>query len=469
KRRSGIGLAVAIGGTLAESVYGGDLSRLRARRKDCPSLRALAAHPRVPFSLTTLHQAIGVYELVQRIPELPATHLTLTHLRLVLPYGDEIQRRLLLQALAEEWNTRQLEQAVRAIKPLRGKGGRPRLPRVVKTLNQLDRIAGEDAAWEDLDALRPMRPEQRAALAAQVARTWFVAVEARRQVDLAQEAETLFQDTADAVRDRFERGQDQGQAAQLRLAETDVATARAARLERQQVLESTVRQLEVLLGRHPGGKMEVPSQLAALPRRPPAGLPSELLLRRPDVVAAERRFAASGRRLLEARRALFPQISLTGGTGTSSGDLADLLDSQFGVWNLAGNLAQPILTGGRLRGEVKVRDAKEKELLESLQQTVLDAFGEVETALAVDPLLAQRQAALQQALELAEQANEAAREEFAGGTGDLLTVFSAQNRLIQLRSQAVTLQRLRLENRINLHLALGGDFELHAAGTGAGE
>ncbi|MEZ4436245.1 MAG: hypothetical protein R3F65_27930 [bacterium] len=170
KRRSGIGLAVAIGGTLAEGVYGGDLTRLRERRNDCPSLRAIAAHPRVPYSLTTLHQAIGVYELVQRIPELPATHLTLTHLRLVLPYGDEIQRRLLLQTLAEEWNTRQLEQAVRAIKPLRGKGGRPRLPRVVKTLNQLDRIAGEDAAWEDLDALRPMRPEQRAALAAQVAR-----------------------------------------------------------------------------------------------------------------------------------------------------------------------------------------------------------------------------------------------------------------------------------------------------------
>ncbi|MEZ4437272.1 MAG: hypothetical protein R3F65_33170, partial [bacterium] len=64
KRRSGIGLAVAIGRTLAESIYDGDLTRLRDRRSDCPSLRAIAAHPRVPYSLTTLHQAIGVYELV---------------------------------------------------------------------------------------------------------------------------------------------------------------------------------------------------------------------------------------------------------------------------------------------------------------------------------------------------------------------------------------------------------------------
>ena len=169
KRRSGIGLAVAIGRTLAESIYDGDLTRLRDRRSDCPSLRAIAAHPRVPYSLTTLHQAIGVYELVQRIPELPATHLTLTHLRLVLPYGEEIQRQLLTQALAEEWNTRQLQQAVRAIKPLRGKGGRPRLPRVVKTLNHLGRIAGEEAAWDDIGDLALMPPEQRAALAVKVA------------------------------------------------------------------------------------------------------------------------------------------------------------------------------------------------------------------------------------------------------------------------------------------------------------
>lgn len=88
----------------------------------------------------------------------------------MLPYGDDIQRRLLLQALAEEWNTRQLEQAVHAIKPSRGKGGRPRLPRVVKTLNQVGRIAGEDTAWDDLDELAPMPPEQRAALAGQITR-----------------------------------------------------------------------------------------------------------------------------------------------------------------------------------------------------------------------------------------------------------------------------------------------------------
>ena len=169
KRRSGITLAVAVGRTLVEGIYHGDLARLRDRHNDCPTLRAIAAHPRVPFSLTALHQAIGVYDLVGRFPALPGTPLTLTHLRLVLPYPDAVQRRLLRQALAGEWSTKQLEQATRALKPARNKGGRPRLPRVVKTLNHLDRLAREEVAWADLDDLAGLPAEQRAALAGRVA------------------------------------------------------------------------------------------------------------------------------------------------------------------------------------------------------------------------------------------------------------------------------------------------------------
>jgi hypothetical protein len=170
RRRHGIDLAVSVGRAVLEGVYGGDIERLRDRNNDCPTLRSLAAHPRIPFNLTALHQAIGIYCLVERLPELPQTELTATHLRLVLPYGDDVQDRLLRQALAEEWTTKQLEQAARAIKPTRGKGGRPRLPAAVKTLNQLDRLAGEGTAWADLDALAGLPAERRAVLARKVAR-----------------------------------------------------------------------------------------------------------------------------------------------------------------------------------------------------------------------------------------------------------------------------------------------------------
>ncbi len=320
--------------------------------------------------------------------------------------------------------------------------------------------AGVSAATAEAEAASKDIRAAQASIAAQIAATWFTLAESKEQVALATEAEAIFQKTADAVRERFLRGQqeDGGAAAQLRLAESDAATARAARIERQQTLESSARQLEILLGRYPSGQLAA-AKLPPIPGKVPAGLPSELLQRRPDVLAAERRFAASGKRLSEARRALFPRLALTSSSGTTTGDLSELLNSDFGVWQLAGNVVQPLFTGGQLRAEAKVRYSKQDEALAQLQQSVLKAFGEVENTLAAERLLAERASAIDSATSLAAQADEAARADYAGGVSDLLTVLTAQTRLVQLRSQQLTLRRLRLENRVNLHLALGGDFK----------
>lgn len=319
--------------------------------------------------------------------------------------------------------------------------------------------AGQSAATAEAEAAAQDIRAAQASIAAQIASTWFTLAESKEQVALAAETEAIFKKTADAVRERFLRGQqeDGGAAAQLRLAESDTSTARAARIERQQALESSARQLEILLGRYPSGQLAA-AKLPPIPGKVPAGLPSELLQRRPDVLAAERRFAASGKRLSEARRALFPRLALTSSSGTTSGDLSELLNSDFGVWQLAGNVVQPLFTGGQLIAEAKVRYSKQDEALAQLQQSVLKAFGEVENTLAAERLLAERAAAIDSATSLAAQADEAARADYAGGVSDLLTVLTAQSRLVQLRSQQLTLRRLRLENRVNLHLALGGDF-----------
>lgn len=319
--------------------------------------------------------------------------------------------------------------------------------------------AGKAAALADAQAAAQDLRAAQTSLAARVASAWFTIAEESAQAALARETESTFQKTADAVRERFARGQqeDGGAASQLRLAQTDAATARAARIEREQSLDSARRRLEVLLGSYPAGQIKAAS-LPPMPAKPPVGLPSELLQRRPDVLAAERRFAAAGKRLTEARRALFPRLALTSSAGTATGELGDLLKSDFGVWQLAGNVVQPIFSGGQLRAEAHVRYAREREALAELQQTVLNAFGEVESALAAERLLAERAAAVDAALALARQADEAARSEFAGGVGDLLSILAAQNSVLRLRSQQLTLQRLRLENRVNLHLALGGDF-----------
>ena len=193
---------------------------------------------------------------------------------------------------------------------------------------------------------------------------------------------------------------------------------------------------------------------------PPAGLPSELLLRRPDILAAERRFASSGSLLKQGKRAFYPSIKITASGGTTTDSFSNITNSDFGVWRLAGALSQPIWAGGALRSEYSRLKSDDRAALASLQSTVLNAFGEVEQALVADRFMAQRGEATSAALKSATEAAEAANADYAGGTGDALTLITAQSNRIMLASQLVTLRRLRLDNRVSLHLALGGDYRV---------
>ncbi len=318
-------------------------------------------------------------------------------------------------------------------------------------------IAATQAALQDERAAR-------AAIAAQTARAWLALIEANEQMDLAEEAIKAYQDTEKSLEERFRTGQagDQGGlGAQLRLARSDIQTARAALEQRREIQGQAARALEVLLGRYPQGERHHGERLPALTSPPPAGLPSELLLRRPDILAAERRFAAQGMRQKEARRAVWPSFKLTGSAGTSTAGLGSLLASDFGVWSFGARIFEPILTGGLIPAEIRKRNAEEAEALAVLQKTVLKAFGEVENALEAGQLLRRREEALSEATRLAGDADSEARANFRQGLGDILTVLVTQQRAIQTRSALAAVRRLRLDNRVALHLALGGDFRVH--------
>lgn len=322
--------------------------------------------------------------------------------------------------------------------------------------------AGERAALADLEAEGANYRATRSSLAAQVTRAWLVLAESNAQIDLANESLKVRKDTAQLIRERFElaAGEGDGIASQLRLAETDVATTKAALAARQGEKDQAARQLEVLLGRYPSAKILGAARLPSMPSKPPSGLPSELLMRRPDFVSAERRLAASGERKKEAERAFYPSFSLTGSAGTSTTELRDIVDSDFGVWSIAGQALQPILAGGQLRSNLAARSAEGKEALANLQQTVLRGFSEVETALAADRYLAAREKALEEAFAIAKDGDESAQRDFTLGTADVLTLLSAQTRRIDIATQQITLRRIRLDNRVNLHLALGGDYRI---------
>ncbi|MCU0794847.1 MAG: efflux transporter outer membrane subunit [Akkermansiaceae bacterium] len=322
--------------------------------------------------------------------------------------------------------------------------------------------AGAEAAIADAEAQAQADRALRASLAAQVSKAWLAVAEASEQVALAEIAVKSREKSSTLVRERFERAiaEDGGSAAQVRLSETELAASKSELEARRGDRERALRQLELLLGRYPSGEITAAARLPKLPPAPPSGLPSELLLRRPDLLAAERRLAAAGRRSDEASKALFPSIQLTGSLGTSTIQLERILDSSSGVWSLGGSLTQPIFQGGRLRAGIERADAAEREALADLQRAVLDAFGEVEQALVTEIHLRRQEAEIAKAAELSKDAAARAGEEFQNGTGGVLTYLAAQNREIEAATSLVAVRRLLLDNRINLHLALGGDVVL---------
>jgi len=323
--------------------------------------------------------------------------------------------------------------------------------------------AGAEGAIADAQAQAQADRALRSSLAAQVAKAWLAVAEANEQIALAGKAVKAREESSSLVRERFERAiaEDGGSAAQVRLSETELSTTRSDLERRRGERERALRQLELLLGRYPSGDVAGSARLPKLPDPPPAGLPSELLLRRPDILEAERRLAASGRRKDESVRALYPSISLTGSLGTTTDQLEKILSSSNGVWSLGGSLTQPIFQGGRLRAGIEQADAAEREAVANLQRVVLDAFGEVEQALVAETYLRRQQRELEQAVELSEDASLRASEEFRNGTGGVLTYLSAQNREIEASAALVSIRRLLLDNRVTLHLALGGDVMLH--------
>ena len=305
------------------------------------------------------------------------------------------------------------------------------------------------AAQEDFRAAR-------LSLAGQTAKAWFNAVEADLQVRLASETLQSFEDNLATVEQRFRAGL--SKALDVRLTRANVAVALSSLQSRHRQRDAANRGLETLLGRYPAQHIKVAASLPSINTGVPAGLPSELLQRRPDIVAAERRFAASGFRLKESRKALLPSFSLTSGGGTSTDEFDDLLNTDFRIWNLGANIAQPVFQGRRLKANAKRFRALRDQALAEYASAALTAFREVEIALAAESYLAAQEAALKTASEESIEAEQLAWDAYQSGLDNIITVLEAQRRSFDSRRQHLQITNQRLQNRIDLYLALGGNF-----------
>lgn len=315
----------------------------------------------------------------------------------------------------------------------------------------------EQAALADLQRSAADLRGAQLSIAGQTAKAWFAIAEAQQQVLLSEATVGSFGESAERVQDRFEAGV--RPALDLRLAMLNLSNAQAQLAQRRQQLDASTRQLEVLLARYAGGDVTPPPDLPAMPPSVPAGVPADLVARRPDLVAAERQVAASEARLRVARRELLPNFSLTANTGTSTNALRSLLNGDFGVWGLVGNVLAPLWQGGRLRAQIGSAEAQVAEVLATYVNTALVAYSEVETALAAEEYLADRVIYLATSVEQARAAERLADERYRTGLDNYITVLDSQRSAFQAESELIAARRLRLENRVDLHLALGGGFE----------
>ena len=183
--------------------------------------------------------------------------------------------------------------------------------------------------------------------------------------------------------------------------------------------EQAIRALELLLGRYPAAAAAVSPQLPGQPDAVPGGLPSALLERRPDVIAAERRVAAAFNRVHEAKAARLPAIALTTGVSSISSDLFVLQDRDNPVWNFGANLLAPIFRGGALKTQVEIRTAEQKQAIAAYAVVGLRAFGEVENALAAEIAAREREQILAQTLSDSQRALEIVQTQFKVGSTDL--------------------------------------------------
>jgi NodT family efflux transporter outer membrane factor (OMF) lipoprotein len=306
------------------------------------------------------------------------------------------------------------------------------------------------AAESDLEAFR-------LSLASRVVQAWFSAIEQRQQEALALETLTSFESNLTTVEERFRRGLNP--ALDLRLTRANVEAARANHMLQKRLADGAVRQLEVLLGRYPSGTLELPETLPQLDGPVPAGVPADLLLRRPDLDAASQRVVSSQAGLIESKRSLLPSISLTASYGRASAELEDILKDTFDVWSLLGNLTAPVFQGGRLRANVDLSDAQLQEAVANYQNAALIAFQEVESALSAEQFLREQKTALELSAEESAGAQQLAEERYERGLVEIITVLESQRRAFTARSNALSIQNQLLQNRLTLYLALGGDVE----------
>jgi multidrug efflux system outer membrane protein len=319
--------------------------------------------------------------------------------------------------------------------------------------------AASDAARAELAASEAVRDAVRLALTARVAAAYYGLAALDAQVELTRRVLRLREESLGLQRRRRDAGLISN--FELRQLEADAATLRAQLPPLERDREIAEAALAALLGRSPRAVFEEAlarsapletSEAVAVP----AGLPSELLLHRPDLVEAEQRLVAANARVALARSAHFPSIRLTGLLGSESAELGDLFTGPSGVWSVAASLAQPIYAGGRLQAQRDAAEARERAALAQYQGAVRNAFREVRQALAAQARARESFAAQAARVAALEETLRLARLRYESGVASQLDVLDAERGLLDAQTARIEALRAQRAAVADLFRALGG-------------
>jgi len=335
---------------------------------------------------------------------------------------------------------------------------------------------GFDASWE-IDVFGGVRRDEEAAVAqvqaavegqrdvlvtivADVARNYIELRGTQHRIEILDATLASQRDSRDLARARFDAGL--GSELDVSRAEGLVDATASERPELERLVRQAIEALRVLLGGDAGELtpgLEAPARMPPLPPEIPATLPSELLSRRPDLRRAERELATATARIGVATADLFPRFSILGSFGRRSEDAADLGSGSSQFWSIAPGVRWPIFSGGRIRANIRVQEARQEQALRQYEKAMLVAVEEVENALSAHMRELRRQADLDASVVANRRSLELATERYTGGIESFLSVLDAQRSLYAAQDLLVQSESSAAVRLIALYKALGGGWD----------
>ena len=293
-------------------------------------------------------------------------------------------------------------------------------------------------------------------LVANVSRAWYNLITNKLQLDLAHQRLDSFKGTASLIEENYQNGI--SSALDVYLSRSDVKQQIASLSDARYDYIETLRAFKTLLGEYPDTNLEFTAKLPELNGQVPTGLPAQLLTRRPDVKASQLSYKAEIATAKAAQRDLYPSINFTGSIGDSRDTFNELFDGDNLIRTFVSDLTAPIFASGSLRSLRDQALFSAESAYASLLTTTLTAFEEVENSLSREISLREQKTAIQESVGLAENGLELALDSYQLGTANYNTVLESQRRVFDSKENEINIRNALLQNRVSIHLALGGDF-----------